>query len=346
MMLHHQEPKILFIALWANSTPRLDSGVSWDAYHQQQGKGQDIQSGRVRRHRSCQSRSESREKRLEPSVAVYRANRSANCRSSIRTLHPRLHRIDWEHGNPHGNAGRTACGQNRCQRQVASDVPVGVLGRQAALDVLICGKVRRRARAVSSQCHGTATEHTANSTFLIQLPHDVQTTRVLGLLTGRGRILALNLQQHFHSLEWGRDQRHWDCRKGAGGGDLGDGVLGDIILDWDRRQSADKGLAQVVTLGEVRTARVRSRSVERRSHGHTQKLTATENKNLLVIVLQQQRLSTYTLESPQPRALTLLHKAPVLSQRHTWRPFSRQEPHTLASPSRATVFLTTSIAPV
>lgn len=195
-------------------------------------KAESLQSSRVGRHSTSQRRAETREESLETTAGVHGADSTANSGLARCALQAGLDSVDGENGNPHGNTGGTTRSNNRRQGQLASHVAIGILGGQRPLDVLVGGKVGGRSGTITSQRHGAAAEDTTDTALLVQLAHDIHTTGVLGLLAGRGRVLALDLEQDLDALEGGGDQGHGNGGEETSGGDLGYGVLRGAVDNW------------------------------------------------------------------------------------------------------------------
>lgn len=210
----------------------------------------DIQGSGVGGNSSGQSRAKPREEGLETTAGVDAADSSANCGLAGGALQARLDGVDGENGNPHGNTSRTTGGQDSGHGELAGGVAVRILGCQGALDIFVSSEVGGRAGTITGQGHCASTEDTADATLLVQLPNHVQSTGVLGLLSRRRRVLALDLQEHLDSLKRSCDQGHGDGGEETGGGDLANGVLGGVVLHAHFGELANERLAHVITLGK------------------------------------------------------------------------------------------------
>lgn len=179
---------------------------------------------RVRRHRSRQRRAETREKRAQPALAVDLTDDPANRHiAALGRLQPRFDRVDREHGDPHGHAGSSTSTRNGRQAELARGLACNrVHRREAALDILVGGKVRGGARAIAGQGGGGPAEDGAHATLAVELADDVDAARIAGFLA-RLELLVLDLQDDFDTLEGGGDGGHGDGGEETGGGDLGDG---------------------------------------------------------------------------------------------------------------------------
>lgn len=178
---------------------------------------------RVRRHRSRQRGPEAREEGLDAALAVELPDDAADAHVALGGLQPALHRVDGEHGDPHGDTGGAARDRDRGQAQVAlGQTRDGVLGGESALDVLVGGEVGGAAGHVAGEGGGAAAEDGAHAAFLVELAHDVEAALVLGLLAGL-QALALDLQDHLDALEGRGDDGHGHGAEGARRGDLADG---------------------------------------------------------------------------------------------------------------------------
>lgn len=173
-------------------------------------------SRRISRHSSRHRRPHSRKESLQPPTRIQPSDRPPYRGPSLRTLQPTLYRIDRKHRYPHRHPRRTPRRHNRRQTQRAR-IPIRVLRRQPPLQILVRRKIRRGPRPVSCQRHGAPSEHAPDAPLPVQLPHDVNAARIPRLLAGLELFLALDLQQHFHAFEGGRDERHGDGGEEAGG---------------------------------------------------------------------------------------------------------------------------------
>lgn len=174
-------------------------------------------SRRVRWDRPCQRRPYPREKCPEPSSSVQATHRASDGRFPFGALQSALDRINWEHGDPHGHPGRPSSHHHGRQAQISTGLPVRVERSQSSLDILVRGEVDGTSGPVSGERHGRPAEHAADPAFLVELPHDVEGIGVAGIFAGRERLLALDLQKHFHTLKGGGDEGHGDGGEEAGG---------------------------------------------------------------------------------------------------------------------------------
>lgn len=232
------------------------------------------QSSRVGGHGTAQRGPEAGEEGLETTVAVDGADGAPDGGTTGVTLQARLDGVDGEDGDPHGHTGGTTGRQDGGHGQIARDVAVGILGGQAALDVLVGGEVGGGTGAITGQGHGAAAEDAADATLLVQLTDDVHAARVLGLLARRGRVLALDLQQHLDPLEGGGDEGHGNGGEETRGGDLTDAVLGSVVLHAHVGHAADDRLAQIIALSTVSIGSAGEGTGEKKKKLLTQKLTA------------------------------------------------------------------------
>ena len=241
-------PNTVFKKSCASSTPKLEEQ---SVCNQRAGGGilnKNIQSGSIGRNSPEKSRTKTGEESLESSSSVQRTDRTANSRPTRVTLQSRLDRIDREDGDPHGNTSTTTGGYNRRNRKFTGSIPVLIGRRQHSLNVLVRGKVGSGTGTITGQSHGAASKHATDSTFLIQLPHDVQTARVLGLLAGRRRVLALDLQKDLDPLKGSCYQGHGNGGEEPSRRDLGYGELRGPIFHGDGRCGADNRFAQIIAL--------------------------------------------------------------------------------------------------
>lgn len=186
---------------------------------------------RIRRHAPRQRRPQSREKRLVPSPGIDLPHDAPDRRPALRALQPALHRVDREDQQPHGHASRASRYHHSAQTQL-------VAFAQLPLHDLVRGKIRRAAWAIAGQRGHRAAKDAAEPAFLIELPHDVDTTFVLLLAGG----LALDLQEDFDTLEGRSDERHGDSGEEAGSGDLRDGQL----VVFHGREAAHEAFSDIV----------------------------------------------------------------------------------------------------
>lgn len=202
-------------------------------------------SRRIRRHRPRHRRPHPREKRPQPPTPIQPPHRPPNRRPPLRTLQPALNRIDRKHRDPHGHAGGPPGRHHRRQTQRARRLPVGILGRHHALDILVGGEVRGAARPVAGERHQRAAEDGADAAFGVELADDVEAAGVAGLFAGAEGFLALDLEEHFDALEGGGDEGHGDGGEEASEGELGDRVGGGR----GGGEGVDEAFAHVVALG-------------------------------------------------------------------------------------------------
>lgn len=179
--------------------------------------------GRVGRHGTSQRRAEAREEGLVAAAGVQLPDDAAQRHVALGRLQARLDRVDGEDGDPHGDTGRTTGGDDGAEAQLArGPAGDGVLGAEAALDVLVGGKVAGGAGAVAGERGDAAAEDAAHAALLVELADDVDAAVVLGLLARRERFLALDLKDDLDALKGRRDGGHGNGGEKTGGGHLGD----------------------------------------------------------------------------------------------------------------------------
>lgn len=201
---------------------------------------------RISRDRPRQCRAKAREKRPEPALAVHLADDAANGDiAALGGLQSRLDRVDREHRDPHGYAGRRARTRHSRQAKLAGGFPRRrVHGGQLALDVLVGGEIRRGAGAVAGQGGSGPAKDGAHAALAVELADNVETARVAGFFT-RLEFLVLDLENNLDTLEGGGNGSHGDRGEEACGGDLGDGE--GAVGGGDGRDGADDVFAYVVT---------------------------------------------------------------------------------------------------
>ena len=110
------------------------------------------ESRSVCRDRSCHRWCHTGEESLETSTSVQLLDRAGDGRVSLGALQATLDSVDREDRDPHSNTGR-ATGRHDGGNTELARLAVLVLGRQPALDRLVCGEVNGRTRSITRQSH-------------------------------------------------------------------------------------------------------------------------------------------------------------------------------------------------